>query len=75
MKYLITGGAGFIGYHLCEELLKENEVTIFDNLNDYYNVKLKEKNLADLKKLGADFIKGDILDYQKFQLLTDEVCS
>lgn len=65
MKLLITGGAGFIGYHLCDEMVKENQVTIYDNINNYYNVKLKEKNLADLKKNGVNFIKGDILDAQK----------
>ncbi|MHA1797995.1 MAG: NAD-dependent epimerase/dehydratase family protein [Candidatus Helarchaeota archaeon] len=67
MKYFITGGAGFIGYHLCEELLKDNEVIIYDNLNDYYNIKLKEKNLSDLTDLGAVFIKGNILNYQKMK--------
>ncbi|MHA1312679.1 MAG: NAD-dependent epimerase/dehydratase family protein [Candidatus Helarchaeota archaeon] len=64
MKYLITGGAGFIGFHLCSELLKENEVIIYDNLSNYYNLNLKEKNVRDLIKLGAKFVKGDILNYK-----------
>lgn len=59
----MTGGAGFIGYHLCKSLLDDHKVTIFDNLNEYYNLKLKEKNLKDLETLGANFIKGDILNY------------
>jgi len=50
MKILVTGAAGFIGYHLCEVLLKNNhEVVGIDNLNDYYEVSLK---LDRLKQLG-----------------------
>ena len=49
--YLITGGAGFIGYHLSKRLLEKGAVVIgFDNLNDYYDVSLKKDRLADLKK-------------------------
>ena len=50
-KILITGAAGFIGYHLADRLLKEG-FTVFgvDNLNDYYDVRLKELRLSELKK-------------------------
>ncbi len=51
MKILITGVAGFIGYHLAEKLLKtNNKVYGIDNLNNYYSVKLKKDRLKELKK-------------------------
>ena len=43
MKILITGSAGFIGFHLCQKLLVKNLVIGIDNLNDYYDVTLKKK--------------------------------
>ena len=50
MKILVTGAAGFIGYHLCEQLLAlGHEVFGLDNLDDYYDVNLK---MARLKQLG-----------------------
>ncbi|MCL2051984.1 MAG: GDP-mannose 4,6-dehydratase [Lachnospiraceae bacterium] len=63
-KYLITGAAGFIGFHLSLALLKKNETVIgFDNLNDYYDVSLKNARLDILKKHEHfHFIKGDLAD-------------
>ncbi len=63
-RYLITGGAGFIGYYLSKELLdKGAEVAGFDNLNDYYEVSLKEDRLSILKKYPQyRFIKEDLAD-------------
>ena len=50
MKYLITGVAGFIGYHLAKELSKNNIVYGIDNLNNYYSKKIKIERLRKLKK-------------------------
>ena len=68
MKYVVTGGAGFIGSHLAEELVEQgNQVTIIDNLNTG-----KEKNLERIKK-KIDFIKGDILDEELINEITQDV--
>jgi len=49
MKLLITGAAGFIGYHLAKRLAKANyDIVCIDNINDYYDVDLKYSRLADL---------------------------
>ena len=51
MKILVTGAAGFIGFHLCEKLLKKKyQVLGIDNLNNYYDVKLKKNRLGILLK-------------------------
>ena len=65
MKILVTGAAGFIGSFLCEKLLltTKDEVIGLDNLNDYYDVSLKEERLKKLTKFEKfTFIKGDISD-------------
>lgn len=50
MKYLITGAAGFIGFHLSKKLSKKNFVYGIDNLNNYYSKKIKIERLNILKK-------------------------
>ena len=51
MRILITGCAGFIGYHLAYSLIsKENKVYGIDNLNNYYSTKLKKDRIKELKK-------------------------
>lgn len=62
--YLITGGAGFIGYFLSKSLLEKGiRVIGFDNMNDYYEVSLKEARLETLKQYdNYTFVKGDLAD-------------
>jgi UDP-glucuronate 4-epimerase len=65
MNVLVTGGAGFIGSHVCERLLLEgHSVVAFDDLNDSYDPALKRRNLEELHALRRplEFIHGDLLD-------------
>jgi UDP-glucose 4-epimerase len=62
-KILVTGGAGFIGSHLAEELAETHKVIILDNLDSYYNARIKSENVRIAEGQGAKFIKGDVTDY------------
>ena len=64
MHYLVTGAAGFIGFHVAERLLAAgHQVTGLDNLNDYYDVNLKLSRLVLLQANSAfRFVKGDLAD-------------
>jgi len=64
MKVMVTGSAGFIGYHLAERLLARGDRVVgVDNLNDYYDVSLKQARLERLAKhAGFDFRRLDIAD-------------
>jgi len=64
VKYLVTGAAGFIGFNTSRHLLERgDEVVGLDNLNDYYDVRLKEARLALLRKFPQfRFVKMDLAD-------------
>ena len=66
-KILVTGGAGFIGFHLSQRLLElGNHVCALDNMNDYYDVNLKRDRLKLLEgRANFIFIKADISDRKK----------
>ncbi len=67
MRILVTGCAGFIGFHLSTKLsLFENKIIGIDNLNNYYDVKLKKNRINQLiKKKKFKFYKVDLLNYKK----------
>jgi UDP-glucuronate 4-epimerase len=64
MTILITGAAGFIGYHLARRLLEQGRSVVgLDNLNDYYDVSLKEARLRELERIqGFRFVRMDLTD-------------
>ncbi len=74
MNILVTGAAGFIGFHTCLALLKrENNVVGLDNINDYYDTKLKHNRLAILQKdKNFTFIQGDLADKEIVNKAFDE---
>src|SRR5512142_3067929 len=65
MNFLVTGGAGFIGSHVCERLLLSgHSVWAFDDLNAFYEPQLKRRNIRDTQSLAKpfEFIHGDLTD-------------
>lgn len=73
MSYLITGAAGFIGFHLARTLLERGEAVIgIDNLNDYYDVDLKQSRLALLNQHAKfEFGQTDIADHKALDAFLD----
>jgi UDP-glucuronate 4-epimerase len=65
VSVLVTGAAGFVGFHVARALLARGELVIgVDNLNDYYDVQLKRARLAQLAGPGFSFVRADVSDRQ-----------
>src|SRR5437867_11532439 len=65
MNLLVCGGAGFIGSHVCEKLMRSGHaVWAFDDLNAFYDPQLKRANLRQMQSLAKpfEFVQGDVTD-------------
>jgi UDP-glucuronate 4-epimerase len=73
-KVLVTGAAGFIGFHVAQKLLADGSAVVgLDNMNDYYDVSLKEARLAILQQeKNFRFIRGDLADRQAMENLFEK---
>lgn len=73
MRVAVTGAAGFIGYHAALHLLRAGaQVTGFDNVNDYYDPRLKSARVAELENFPQfKFIRGDLADEAAIDALFD----
>ena len=79
MTVLITGAAGFIGFHLAEKLLKRGDKVVgIDSINDYYDPKLKYARLAEsgigaeAEKFGCEVQSTKYADYRFFRMKLEE---
>src|SRR5215469_7826291 len=70
-RVILTGGAGFIGSHVAEGLLSQGaELTIVDNLDEFYSPDLKRANLEEVRRAGDfQFLQADICDPESLRKL------
>jgi UDP-glucuronate 4-epimerase len=76
MNFLVTGGAGFIGSHVCERLVHDgHRVWAFDDLNDFYDPRIKRRNLGEIQAPAQcfEFVHGDLCDANAVEELFSSV--
>ncbi len=75
MRIIVTGAAGFIGFHVAKRLLERgDEVIGIDNLSDYYDVRLKQDRLAQIRnQSGFTFHKQDLVEHEAVAQLFQEI--
>ncbi|KGK98400.1 UDP-glucose 4-epimerase [Methanococcoides methylutens] len=74
MRCVVTGGAGFIGSHLCKQLLDMGKVVCLDNFDPYYDPQVKRKNIESLMDSPYfELVEGSILDKQLLNDLFEDV--
>lgn len=75
-KFLVTGAAGFIGFHLAKRLLADGQTVVgLDNVNDYYDVSLKQARLAILQReQNFRFVRADLADRPVLDALFEKEC-
>ncbi len=76
MNFLVTGGAGFIGSHVCERLLRDgHRVWAFDDLNDFYDPEIKRRNLKEIEAAGLPFkfVHGDLCNADAVNQIFDSL--
>ena len=62
LRVLVTGAAGFVGFHLCRALRARGDVVLgYDNFNDYYAVELKRAREAELAKIDVKVVQADLV--------------
>tara|TARA_Y100001978_G_scaffold78025_1_gene69988 strand:+ start:8181 stop:9215 length:1035 start_codon:yes stop_codon:yes gene_type:complete len=79
MKILVTGAAGFIGFHICRKLII-NKISVIglDNLNDYYDVNLKLNRINELQEIAKiegnyfNFYKADLINFSEIETIFEE---
>jgi UDP-glucose 4-epimerase len=73
-KILVTGGAGFIGSHVIDRLVQENEVICLDNFDPYYDPVIKKRNIQhNLENKNFRLVEGDIRDAKLLKDLLEDV--
>jgi len=73
MKVLVTGGAGFIGFHVCKTLFEQgHDVVTIDNYNSYYDPKLKRARSAILRDMGVNITLGDLDNADLLNILVEK---